>query len=202
MTSCALAPLGLLLVCAPSSASAQEWRYSVSFRPASGTSLRIERPEGATAEVGGRKETLPAAFELEQASTFLWVKVTAKDGAEWSRKIEVRRFHQTDLQLDYTPPARREPVTPAPVRTFVGSLRNTTHRCAAPTSVKLEIFFEGRRVGGDVVLAPRKMLPSVRFPAGAYLINIYVARGGQWAFASRGNLAVQRDGWDFYYGCN
>jgi hypothetical protein len=65
------------LVLLSSEARADSWSHSVDFKYQRGASLRIVEPEGFTVELGGKTDTVPAVFNLNNQDSYVLVKVTS-----------------------------------------------------------------------------------------------------------------------------
>lgn len=192
------AVLAMLLL--PASASAQ-WSHSVSFKYAPNTAIRIQQPEGFAAEVDGRKDTLPAVFTLANRSAYVWVQVTAKDGAVWRKKVEVKSRQESTLDLRYAPPASRAQPARAAV-SHVGTFENRTHRCSRKhrRPLRFSVYQNGK-----VVASPSLNVGKARnatLARGRYFVQIQAMnRRGAWSLIHKLNYNVDRDGWSIFYGC-
>jgi hypothetical protein len=188
------------------------WTFEVAHAPNDGTSLKLTEPEGmkASAVIAGesKTDTLPTVFTLADQDAFFTVTLTAADGATWSRKIEVKAYHQTTRRVRYapptTPPAPAGTPAPPAARRHIGRVVNATHHCDARLRWELRWDF---LLGGEVVASkavmPGKQDNNVEIPAGEYDVRLFVrpAPGRDFQFAETTKLSVSEDGWRVEKGC-
>jgi hypothetical protein len=191
-----------------SSARAQQWSHVVSYRHAASASLKVTEPENfkVTIVAGGetKSDTIPAIFNLANQDAFVPLTVTASDGQTWSVKIEVRARQQTEVKIKYTPAQRAEPAK-AGGQKFIGRAANSTHRCSDRRQVgTLRFdFLLGGANARSVEVPPNRVVNNIELEGGTYSVRVFIKRTPQdaYIFVRTGSLAVNRDGWEFSWGC-
>lgn len=180
------------------------YRYS-----AGGTSLKVTEPEGVKVAVtmadGSVKTgTVPELFQLPEQDAFLKVQLTAADGTQWSKKIEIRAKQQAELAVAYrAPDAPKTQEKPASV-TFVGKLEHAGQTCDkswGAKSLKLDLM---RSSGGQVVTS-KEIEPNtwqnVELASGHWEARMYVKTNDVWDFVATAPLEIGKDGWKYSFGC-
>jgi hypothetical protein len=184
-----------------------DWSYTTSFKFAGKTSLKVTEPSGFKVKVtvgsDVKEDTIPTVVALPDGDAFLPVTVVAKDGSTWSQKIEVKDKQQTELKVQYTPAAKAAPGPAGPARKFIGSASNTTSRCTNPNDrgdLRYDFLLDGNKVR-EIEVAMNRRISNLEIAQGSYSVRIFKKRGNDYIFVTTSQYDVNKDGWEFTYGC-
>ena len=148
---------------------------------------------------GDRTATVPDVFTLPNQDAYVKVTVTAADGSTWSRKVEVKARHQTEIVLGFVP-EQKKPTKP---RFYIGTFANVSQGCgeSKQSTIRAELIDEDGVVAKLDSLAPRYEI-DYKLTAGKYEMRTYVLRGSTWQFQATNNQVIpQKDGWKLAWGC-
>lgn len=181
-----------------------DWSYTTSYKFAGKTSLKVLEPNGFKVKVAigadVKEDTIPTVFQLPDGDAFLPVTVIAGDGSTWSQKIEVKDKQQTELKVSYS--AAAKPAAAGPTRKYIGSITNTTNKCAPADrgDLRFELMRDGVKAY-EFVVPPNKKLTNIEIAQGSYDVRIFARKGGGFVFVRSEPLNANKDGWDFGWGC-
>jgi len=186
----------------PAVAHADEWSHTQEFAGAQSASIRVVEPDGYTVTVGGRTDTVPAVFAVDNANAYVVLAMRSPEGATWSKKIEVREYRQTVLRVRHVksaPPPNEGPKE-RPV-SYVGTVKNSTDKCRAEYQMTIKLDFVR---GPDVVRSTELKAgarASVELATGSYNVRRYQLDGSEWVFDKTETFNVRTDGWEYDWGC-
>jgi TonB family protein len=87
--------------------AASSWDYGVTHQDAATAALKVDGPKGfkvtLTMPAGELVGTLPQRFELPDRDGDARVTVSAPDGTNWSRTIQVKARQETQVWVEFTP---------------------------------------------------------------------------------------------------
>jgi hypothetical protein len=193
--------LALLAVLAQASVAEAKWTHTTTFRFSRATSIRVVEPQGFTAQVNERKDSIPAVFNLPSQNAYVWVTITAGDGQTWRKKIEVRASRETVLTVRYEPEEKPAPKK-GPGRKYIGNVANTTHRCKRSDrgAYRFDFMLGGQKVY-SVALNANKYVPNVELEQGSYDVRVFKRHRGTYIYKTTIRQNIKRDGWRVSYGC-
>jgi hypothetical protein len=200
-TSRRLALIASVAVLTQASVAEAKWSHTTTFRYSRSTSIRVVEPQGFTAQVNERKDTVPAVFNLPGQNAYVWVTITASDGQVWRQKIEVRSRNETVLTVRYEPEEKPSP-SKGPGRKYIGNVANTTHRCKRSDrgAYRFDFMLGGQKVY-SVALRPNKYVPNVELTEGSYDVRVFKRQRGNYIYKTTIQQNIKRDGWRVSYGC-
>jgi TonB family protein len=162
------------------------WDYDVGEKPADSTTIAIGAPAGFKVSVeagpapwrwrwqawalGEQKGVGPTRFALPDQDDTVFVSVTAPDGAQWGKTIEVHAKQETDVGVEFT--KSRGQVLVTKIGDASPALRCSQERCgieiAPGTQVKLTaVLGEDSTFGGYSqypMRTPRELVPYLGDP--------------------------------------
>lgn len=109
---------GLLLVLVPclwSTNVLAQWSTTITFKRSNKTSVRVLCNHSLKLVVAGIKDSAPAIFRLPDEDQYVWVKVFGKGKDLWKKKVEVKPFHETRIEIKYNKPRPKPKAPPRPV---------------------------------------------------------------------------------------
>ncbi|MEO8702418.1 MAG: hypothetical protein ABI867_20410 [Kofleriaceae bacterium] len=183
------------------------WSEKISFRSATSTSLKLVQPDGfavlVTTGTGEKSGTVPDVFPLPNYDAFVTVVITAPGGSKWSKKVEIRAGHQTELAVTFTPAAVEAKPQGKAARSHVGRFVNRGGGCGKAWDRAIRAEFRTADAGDVktvVDLAPNEY-KDVEIAAGGYDVRISFKDGSTWKFALTGKQTITKDGWALGFGC-
>ena len=178
-----------------------EWQKTESYEYSAKTSLRIVDPAHAKVFVTlgneTKEESLPAIFNLPDHDAYVPVKIVSADGETWTGKVEVKAHKQTVVHFAHKAAAKAPEAPAAPAHKLIGRLENATNTCRVADRVDKYVIMKDGKVVLETALEPNRAQHNVELEAGTYTVRIF--RAG--IFVKSLELAVQKDGWVFRYGC-
>jgi len=135
--------------------AASQWEYEITDRPGATAAIKVAGAAGLkvalTTPAGALVGTIPQRFELSDRDGDVRVTVTAPDGTQWSRLLQIKARQETEVAVDFTPARGQVQVTR--VGESAPFLRCSQARCGVElppgTKVKLSaVIGEGSTFAG------------------------------------------------------
>jgi hypothetical protein len=185
----------------------QPWSHTTGFAYAQKTSIKIIEPNGykVSLTVDGRpkEDTVPAVFNLPDHDAFLPLTITAPDGKHWTGKIEVKAHQQTTVKFTYAAPGAPAPQNAGPARKFMGRVYNVTNYCHPQRRYELRFeFLKGGQKTNEYTVPVGGYQNNLEVEQGTYDVRVFVKSSSGWNYNETFHgLAVEKDNWDFAWGC-
>jgi hypothetical protein len=202
--------IAILIVCLGASVALAggTWTDKSEHRYSTGTSLKVMEPDGfkvtVTTADGDKVGTVPEVFPMPDADAFVKVTITAPDGTVWSKKIEIKSKHQTELVVTFKSDApKAEPAKAS--KGYIGALQNRSGGCGSKWEGTIYAEFIAPNDRTVVAKSPNvdsQKNSNVELPAGAYDVRVYRWNGSEFQFSltTRQTIPAQ-DGWALGWGC-
>jgi hypothetical protein len=135
--------------------AASHWDYEIHDQPAETAAVKIDGAAGykvsLTTAAGTLVGALPQRFELPDRGGAAHITITAPDGSQWSKQIQVKPKQETQIDVDFTPSRGQVLITRVGDRTPL--VRCSQARCgvevAPGTKLKLSaVLGEGATFAG------------------------------------------------------
>jgi hypothetical protein len=196
-----LAVVGLSLNVSSARAD-DDWSHTTELKWSKTSGIRVIEPEGYTVSVGDASDTVPTVFNLPNEDKYYVVKVSAPDGASWSKKIEVQNGKQTVLRVTYKKKADAPKQAAKKTRSHIGKVANNNHKCDKNQryAMKFEFLIDGEKIK-ELALKPGIYEPSFELPQGKYDVRYHRLESKRWVFLETGHEEVSKDGFSISYGC-
>lgn len=196
----------MLCLASGSAMAGGTWHDKVNYRYSSSTSLKITDPDGFKATVVTADEsksgTVPELFGLPDRDAFVTVTITAPDGTQWTKKVEVRAKQQTELSITFVPDAPAKDAEPKRQRTYFGKLLNQAATCKRGWgTIKADFIDADGNIARSAQIDVTKVA-DIELAAGTFDVRIWVWVDNAWsrALTSTGHQ-ITKDGWAFGFGC-
>ena len=113
----------------------------------------------------------------------------------------MKEYQQTILKLTYKPATTAAPV--AAGRKYIGTVANETTACAAADQANVSFdFMKDGNKAYTFTLNFGDAKKTVEVEAGAYEVRIFLHQSGdEWTFKQTVPFTVDKDGWEYYWGC-
>lgn len=189
----------LVIVGSAGVASAEDsWTETVAFTRGDASAIKVFEPDGYTAAVtvGGetQSDAVPTVLRVPNSDAFVVVTITAPNGAKWSKKIETKKNHVTELRVKHIAAVAK---APGGAKKFFGKFVSSTKLPCRVDSSKTKIEF----VGGDgTSVASFLMTENKSFtgevPEGDYSVRTFrVDPDGTSTYRNTRNASIKADGW-------
>jgi hypothetical protein len=200
--------LGVALVAATATAIAGgSWSDKLDYRYSNTTSLKVTDPDGFKVTVvmpdGNEKaDTVPALFQLPDQDAYVKVTLTSPDGAQWSKKIEIRSKQQAQLALAFKADAAK-PDGGTKARRYTGKILNQGNGCGQTynNSIKAEFLRASDGQAEKEIKIDVNTYVNVELPGGKYDVRVFVWSGSVWDHVLTSSVDVAKDAWAAGFGC-
>ncbi len=179
------------------------WADKTNYRYTNGTSLKVTDPEGfkvtVTTPDGDKADTVPAMFALPDQDAYVMVTLTAPDGTQWKKKIEVRAKHQAELSVQFKPDAAQPA---AAVHSYVGRFLNEAGGCGSKWRRQIRVDFinaDGSKTKQQLIDNHRTV--DLEIPGGKYDVRVYIENNGAYEFVLSQPQQISKDNWNMGFGC-
>lgn len=197
-----------LVVLARPAAAEDTWSKTVAFSRSDASAIKVVEPEGyrvtVTAPDGVLSDTAPAVFKLPPGDAFYLVTLTAPGGAQWSNKIEVKKYQTTELRVKHVAagPAPAPGPAPAAARTYIGSVRNKVATCGKKLAARVEFINAAGAVVKNLEIKVGAM-DQASLPGGTYDVRAYVwdAGANDWTYQTTQKAQIDADNWSATLAC-
>jgi hypothetical protein len=200
--------IGLALVAATATAIAGgSWSDKLNYRYSNGTSLKVTEPDGFKVTVtmpdgSDKTDTVPALFPMADQDAYVKVTLASPDGAQWSKKIEIRAKQQAELALAFKADTAQPAGRPAG-RTFTGKVFNLGGGCgkAYKATIKLELLRSADGAVAQTLQIDHNTHQNIQLAGGKYDVRVFMWSGSVWDHVLTGSADVAKDGWQVGFGC-
>jgi len=196
----------VIVVVIPFAHAEDKWSETVTFSRSDQSTMKIVEPEGykvsVTIDGNNVTDTVPAAIKMPQTDGFYMVTLTAPNGAQWAKKIEVKRYQVTELRVSHAAGDKPAAAPAAQARKFIGNVRNKVATCGKKLAARVD-FIDASGAGVASIQVKSAAFEQTTLQPGSYDIRAYVWDQGanDWTYQTTGKAQISADGWSTTLEC-